>query len=101
MPDRAGLAVVALVAGLAMPAPVLAWGVPGCVDLPEYERALATLRGMASACGISVEEARRIVAANGNRPGGLLGRLLAAPAPSGAMPGSPDPTERVVRPYGR
>ncbi len=101
MPDRAGLALIALVAGLAMPAPVLAWGVPGCVDLPEYERALATLRGMASACGMSVEEARRIVAANGNRPGGLLGRLLADPPPSGTTSGSPDLPERAARPRAR
>lgn len=76
---KAHVVAITLVAGMSVPVPVLAWGVPGCVNLPEYERALSTLCGMTTACGMSVEEANRIVAAQGNRPGGLLGRLLGAP----------------------
>ena len=75
------LAAMMLVAGLAAPSPALAWGVPGCINLPEYERALGALEGMPGACNMSVEEASRIVAAQGNRPGGLLGRVIGGSAP--------------------
>nr|WP_210274961.1 hypothetical protein [Methylobacterium fujisawaense] len=53
-----------------VPASAWAWGVPGCTNLPEYNRALGALQGMTSACDMSVEEARRIVAAHdGVAPG--------------------------------
>lgn len=86
------LAAIMLVAGLATPAPALAWGVPGCINLPEYERALGALEGMPGACNMSVEEASRIVAAQGNRPGGLLGRVIGGsppPYPPVAVPPHP------------
>ena len=53
-----GLALV-----LAAAAPAWAFGFPGCPDLPEYNRALGTLQGL-STCGMTVEEARRVVAAH-------------------------------------
>ena len=51
-----------------MAAPVQAWafgggGAPGCSNLPEYARAAGTLEGLSS-CDMSVEQARRIVAAH-------------------------------------
>ncbi|TXM98975.1 hypothetical protein FV242_27170 [Methylobacterium sp. WL64] len=74
------LAVAALVAGLAGPAPAWAWTSPGCTNLPEYERALGALQGMTSACDMSIEKANRIAAAQGYRPGGLFGALLSNPS---------------------
>ena len=76
----------ALFAVSAAPSPAWAWGVPGCINLPEYERALGALEGMPGACNMSVEEARRIVAAQGNRPGGLLGRIIGGSPPPVADP---------------
>jgi hypothetical protein len=61
---RNGLAGFALAMMSAAPAPAWAWGVPGCTNLPEYNRALGALQGMTSACDMSVEEARRVVAAH-------------------------------------
>ena len=56
---------LALLTAIAVPA--AAWGQggggPGCTNLPLYNRALGALQGMTSACDMSVEEARRIVAA--------------------------------------
>jgi hypothetical protein len=67
---RNGLAALVLAAAGAAPAPAWAWGVPGCTNLPEYNRALGALQGMTSACDMSVEEARRVVAAHdGVAPG--------------------------------
>ncbi|KAB1071687.1 hypothetical protein F6X51_19130 [Methylobacterium planeticum] len=43
--------------------PAWAFGFPGCPNLPEYARAVGTLDGL-STCGLTVEEARRIVAAH-------------------------------------
>lgn len=102
-PIKTSVAAISLIAGLLMSAPVLAWSVPGCINLPEYERALATLRGMASACGMSVEEASRIVAAQGNKPGGLLGRLLSVPPQpaAGPTPSSPPEPSSGVHSYRR
>ncbi len=76
---KTSLAVTALAAGLVGPAPAWAWTAPGCTNLPEYERALGALQGMTSACDMSIEKANRIVAAQGNRPGGLFGALLSSP----------------------
>jgi hypothetical protein len=67
---RNGLAALMLAAAGAAPTPAGAWGVPGCTNLPEYNRALGALQGMTSACDMSVEEARRVVAAHdGVAPG--------------------------------
>jgi len=77
---QTSLAVTALVAGLAGPAPACAWTSPGCTNLPEYERALGALQGMTSACDMSIEKATRIAAAHGYRPGGLFGALLSSPS---------------------
>ena len=62
MSFRMGLAGLALATMGA--APAWAWGVPGCTNLPEYNRALGALQGMTSACDMSVEEARRVIAAH-------------------------------------
>ena len=78
---KASLGVITVVAGLAGSAPAWAWTSPGCANLPEYERALGALQGMTSACDMSIETANRIVAAQGNRPGGLFGALLSDPPP--------------------
>lgn len=91
-----------VLAGLAAPAPALAWGIPGCVNLPEYDRALGALQGMTSACDMSLERAHRIVAAQGNRPGGLFGLLLGGspqPVPEAAPvpPSPPVPATRSRR----
>lgn len=84
------LAATALVAVLSAPSPAWAWGVPGCINLPEYERALGALEGMPGPCNMSVDEARRIVAAQGNRPGGLLGRIIGGSPPPVADPYPPE-----------
>ena len=61
---------LALLTAIAVPA--AAWGQggggPGCTNLPLYNRALGALQGMTSACDMSVEEARRIVAAQQGGP---------------------------------
>ena len=70
MSIRNGLVALVLAAVGIVPAFAWAWGVPGCTNLPEYNRALGALQGMTSACDMSVEEARRIVAAHdGVAPG--------------------------------
>ncbi|MBP28317.1 MULTISPECIES: hypothetical protein [Methylobacterium] len=70
MSIRNGLVALVLAAVGIVPASAWAWGVPGCTNLPEYNRALGALQGMTSACDMSVEEARRIVAAHdGVAPG--------------------------------
>jgi hypothetical protein len=61
---RTCLAAAALATMGGAPTAAWAWGVPGCTNLPEYNRALGALQGMTSACDMSVEEARRIVAAH-------------------------------------
>ena len=58
-----GAAGLALVLAAAAPTQARAFGFPGCPDLPEYNRALGTLQGL-STCGMTVEEARRVVAAH-------------------------------------
>ena len=52
-----------VLAAVIAPTTASAFGFPGCPDLPEYNRALGTLQGMTT-CGLTVEEARRIVAAH-------------------------------------
>ena len=59
---------LALATILASPTLAWAWGVPGCSNLPEYNRALGALQGMTSACDMSVAEARRVVAAHDGVP---------------------------------
>ena len=62
----------ALTTSIAAPAP--AWAIgggPGCSDLPEYDRAVGTLQGL-STCDMSVEQARRIVAATQGGSGAPL-----------------------------
>jgi len=57
--------VAAGVLATVMAVPGVAWGFvggPGCTNLPLYHRALGALQGMTSACDMSVEEARRIIA---------------------------------------
>ncbi|MGU3475872.1 hypothetical protein [Methylobacterium sp. D48H] len=83
---RNALAALALAVAGSAPVPAWAWGVPGCINLPEYNRALGALQGMTSACDMSVEEARRIVAA---RDGFVPGPPVAAaepPAPPRVAP---------------
>ena len=55
-------AALALATTFAAPVAAWGWGVPGCTNLPEYNRALGALQGMTSACDMTVEQARRIVA---------------------------------------
>ena len=65
MPIKTYAAASALAAIVATPATAWAFaGAGGCSSLPEYYRALGALQGgMASACSMTVDEARRIVAA--------------------------------------
>ena len=84
------LAGLVLLLGLA-PVPAWAWGVPGCTNLPEYNRALGALQGMTSACDMSVEEARRVIAAHDG---------VAAPPPAVAPP-QVAPPPRVHRRHRR
>ncbi|MDP4006270.1 hypothetical protein [Methylobacterium sp. NEAU K] len=77
-PFKTGAAVLVLVATIGAPAAAWAWGVPGCTNLPEYNRALGALQGMTSACDMTVEEARRVVAAHDGVP---VVEQPAAPAP--------------------
>ncbi|MDP4021003.1 hypothetical protein Q8W71_00055 [Methylobacterium sp. NEAU 140] len=65
---------------VAFPAVVWGWGVPGCANLPAYNRALGALQGMTSACDMSVAEARRIVASHDGVP---AAPPQAAPPPAG------------------
>ncbi|MCJ2141346.1 hypothetical protein [Methylobacterium sp. E-066] len=74
-PDRirvsirtARAAVLALVTLMVAPATAWAWGVPGCTNLPEYNRALGALQGMTSACDMSVERARQVIAEHDGVP---------------------------------
>ena len=60
----------ALVIITAAPGPASAFGAPGCGNLPEYDRAVGTLQGL-STCDMSVEQARRIVAASQSGGGAL------------------------------
>lgn len=63
MSFKISAAVAALMTAIAAPAPAWAFGFPGCPNLPEYARALGALQGL-STCGMTVEEARRVVAAH-------------------------------------
>ena len=98
---RTSLAVTALVAGLAGPAPARAWTSPGCTNLPEYERALGALQGMTSACDMSIEQANEIAAVEGYRPGGIFGALLSNPSRpiAEAVQISRYSQSRALRPY--
>ena len=57
--------VLALMAMIMSPATAWAFGGgAGCADLPDYARATGVLEGIPSGCDMSVEQARRIVAAH-------------------------------------
>ena len=61
---KEGPIVLALAMMVASPATAWAFGAgAGCADLPEYDRAVGALEGMPGACDMSVEQARRIIAA--------------------------------------
>lgn len=90
MSFKKGLAGLTLAMMGAAPVPAWAWGVPGCTNLPEYNRALGALQGMTSACDMSVEEARRVIAAHDG---------VAAPPPVAAPAVAPPP--RVHRRHHR
>jgi len=77
LPRKSSAAVLALVTILAAPAPAWAWGVPGCTNLPEYNRALGALQGMTSACDMSVERARQVIAEHDGVP--VVQRPVAPP----------------------
>lgn len=64
MPLSPRAPLLALAAVCAIPACVQAQGVgvPGCINLPEVNRAMGALQGMESACDMSVEQARRVIA---------------------------------------
>jgi len=81
-----GFAAVVAAALVGAPAAARAWGVPGCTNLPEYNRALGALQGMTSACDMSVEEARRVIAAHDG--------VAAAPPPNVAPQVVPRPRVR-------
>ena len=59
-------ATIVLAVAMATASPVTAWafGGLGCADLPDYARATGVLEGIPSGCDMSVEQARRIVAAH-------------------------------------
>lgn len=75
---RAALLALVTTVLLVAPAPVRAWGVPGCTNLPEYNRALGALQGMTSACDMSVARAREVIA---EHDGVLVVVPQAAPPP--------------------
>lgn len=61
---KRGAFIALFIAAVACPHSVSAMGAgAGCADLPEYYRAVGALEGMPGACDMSVEQARRIVAA--------------------------------------
>lgn len=68
---------LALVATIAAPVTAWAWGVPGCPNLPAYNRALGTLQGLTT-CGMTLEEARRVIAAH-DGPGAAEQQVAPAP----------------------
>ncbi len=63
-------------------------GRPGCTNLPEYNRALGALQGMTSACDMSVERARQVIAEHDG-------------VPAVASPAAPPPRIKARRHPGR
>ncbi|GJE55341.1 MULTISPECIES: hypothetical protein [Methylobacterium] len=64
----ASAAVVLLVLATTLATSATAWaffGVPGCVNLPEYQRAVGALQGMTGPCDMTVEQACGIMAERG------------------------------------
>lgn len=59
---RGATAVLALAGLIAASAPSFAMTGIGCPDLPEHDRAVGTVINGGSACGLTMEEARRILA---------------------------------------
>lgn len=68
MSSRKHTAVLALSIAAGTPATAWAWGVPGCTNLPEYNRAQGALQGMTSACDMTVERARQVIAEHDAAP---------------------------------
>jgi hypothetical protein len=85
---RKGFAAVVLAVTAGAPVTAWAWGVPGCTNLPEYNRALGALQGMTSACDMSVEEARRVIAAHD-------GVAPPSPNPPPGAAAAPEPRPQV------
>ena len=79
MPLKEQTIALALAMIIASPATAWAFGAFGCADLPDYARATGVLQGMPSACDMSVEDARRIVAAH---DGQAVVDPAVAPAPA-------------------
>ena len=71
-------ALLALTTAITAPTTAHAFGGFGCFDLPAYNRALGVLQGL-STCGMSLEEARRIVAAHDGRDGPAVADRQALP----------------------
>ena len=87
MPLKITAVVLFSVTTIATPVTAWAWGAPGCTNLPEYNRALGALQGMTSACDMSVEKARQVIAEHDGVP---------AAAPLQAAPTPLDPNRRRV-----
>ena len=56
-------------AAVVAPVPAFAYSGLGCTNLPAYDRAVGALQGMPGACDMTVEEAKRIVAAHDRENG--------------------------------
>lgn len=79
---RIGLATATLIAAglVAAMAPSAAMTGIGCPDLPLYYRAVGTIENGPGSCGLTTEEANRILARGPNGDGVVPGQS-AAPAP--------------------
>lgn len=68
MSAGASASVAGLVLAATLAAPATAWaffGVPGCINLPEYQRAVGALQGMTGPCDMTVAQACGIMAERG------------------------------------
>lgn len=70
MPSKRATAVVALVGLVGSSAPCFAFGAIGCTNLPEHDRAVGTIENGPYSCGMSTEEAERILARDSGRASG-------------------------------
>ncbi len=80
--DVSILRVACICAAITAPSAASAFGFPGCPDLPEYNRALGTLQGLTT-CGMTIDEARRVVSAH---DGPAAADQQATPAPPAQKP---------------
>lgn len=76
---KEAIAVLALAGLIILPAPSFAMTGIGCPDLPEYYRAVGTIENGPGSCGMTTEEAKRILARGENSQGAAA--QPAAPAP--------------------